>query len=304
LTFRLTSATTAVASGRVGSTALAGAASVSFLPVQSLHGSRLGVVSGYWAPTAQLGGLRTKLASVGACYGPERGTLARFFKAQAFGYTLPLGWTVSTENSDELFLNDGANASANFILTGPFLASSTGVTDAQSLLRYSFGKLGIKIDTVLSTATFPSTTTVTGAKQEEVITEFLGRLGAKRLHGLVRVISVTGGGDTSGALRIALATPGLWNSLNGELIWMSYSIQHKFTQDLAAIQRTQEQLAGFSHQVAGFDQALNGTDLVRDPRTGIQYEAPYSAYSQSGPDGPGYYLGSGGAQRKLELLKP
>jgi len=303
-TFHLTSATTASVSARVGSSALTGAASVSFVPVQSLHGSRLGVVSAYWAPTAQLGGLRTKLASVGACYGSERGTLARFFKDQAFGYTLPLGWTVGTENSDELFLNDGANASANFILTGPFLGSSTGVTDAQSLLRYAFGKLGLKIDTVLSTATFPSSTTVTGGKQEEIITEFLGRLGAKRLHGLVRVISVTGGGVTSGALRIALATPALWNPLNGELIWMTYSIQHDFTQDLAAIQRAQQQLAGFSHQVAGFDQALNSTDLVRDPATGYQYEAPYSAYSQSGPAGPGYYLGDPADNHKLQVLKP
>jgi hypothetical protein len=304
LTFHLTSATAAAVSGRVGSSVLAGAATVSFLPVQSAHGSRLGVVSAYWAPADQLGGLRARLASVGACYGPERGTLARFYKDQAFGYTLPLGWTIGTENSDELFLDDGPNASANFILTGPFLGSSTGVTDAQSLLRYAFGKLGIKIDTVLSTVTFPSSTTVTGGKQEEIVTEFLGSLGTKKLHGLVRVISDTGGGVTSGALRIALATPALWNSLNGELIWITYSIQHSFTQDLAAIQRAQQQLAGFSHQVAGFDQALDNEDLVRDPVTGIQYEAPYSAYSQSGPQGAGYYIESGGSEHKLQLLKP
>jgi hypothetical protein len=304
LTFRLTSATTATGTGHVGTTAIAGAASVTFTPIQSLHGSRLGVVSGYWAPTAQLAGLRTRLASVGACYAPERGTLARFYKDQAFGYTLPLGWKVGLENSDELFLNDGTSASANFILTGPFLQSTTGVGDAQSLLKYSFQKLGITIDTVLATATLPSTTTVTGGKQEEVITEFLGSVGGKRAHGLVRVISTTGGGVTSGALRIAVAAPALWNSLNGELIWMAYGIEHSFAPDLAAIQHAQEQLAGFSRQVAGFDQALNATDLVRDPSTGIEYEAPYSAYSQSGPQGAGYYIGNPGAERKLQLLTP
>ena len=118
------------------------------------------------------------------------------------------------------------------------------------------------------------------------------------------MISDTGGGATSGALRIALATPALWNSLNGELIWIAYSIQHSFTQDLQAILRTQQQLAGFSQQVAGFDHALNGTDLVRDPATGIQYEAPYSAYSQTGPGGPGYYLGSPGSEHKLVITPP
>jgi hypothetical protein len=304
LTFRLTSSTTATVTGRVGTTSLAGAARVSFVTVHTAHGARLGVVSAYWAPTTQLGGLRAKLASVAACYGPEPGTLSRFHQDQAFGYTLPIGWTVGNETSDELFLDDGHDASANFILAGPFLGSSTGVTDAQSLLRYSFGKLGISIKTVLSTATYPTTTTVTGAKQEEVVTEFLGTVGGKKVHGLVRVISDTGGGVTSGALRIALAAPALWNSLNGGLIWITYGIQHSFTQDLQAILRTQQQLAGFSRQVAGFDHALNGTDLLRDPTTGIQYEAPYSAYSQSGPAGPGYYLGSPSSNRKLTVITP
>jgi len=303
LSFRLTGSSTASVTGTVGSTSLAGSASVSFLPTRSAHGTRLGVLSAYWAPTSQFAGLSAKLASVGSCYGPESGTLSRFYKDQAFGYTLPLGWKIGHEDSDELFLDDGPNASANFILTGPFLGSSTGVTDAQSLLRYAFGKLGITIDTVLSTATLPSSTTVTGAKQEEVVTEFLGRIGSKHLHGLVRVISATGGGVTSGALRIALATPALWNSLNSELIWISYSIQHHFTQDLQAILHAQQQLSSFSRQVAGFDYALNGTDLLRDPSTGYQYEAPYSAY-QVGPQGPGYYLGSPGSERKLTIITP
>jgi len=302
LSFRVTGPTTAALSGHVGSVRVAGQASVRFLLVRSRHGSRLGVISGYWAPMARLGRERARLASIGACFGPEAGTLFRFFRDQVFGYTLPPGWTVGNETSDELFLDDGPNASANFLLVGPF-PTSDGVTDAQSLLRFSFQRLGIKIDSVLATASAPDQTTAAGATQQEILTEFLGSLGAKRLHGLVRVISVTGGGVTSGALRITLATPKLWNPLNGALIWVTYSIQHDFTQDLQAIQHAQQQLAGFSQQVAGFDQALNGTDLVEDPTTGIQYEAPYSAYI-NGPDGPGYYAGSPGSLHKLRLVTP
>ena len=118
------------------------------------------------------------------------------------------------------------------------------------------------------------------------------------------MISSTGGGVTSGILRFALTTPSLWDSLNGGLMWAALSIQHNFTQDLQAIQHAQEEQAGFAQQVAGFDQALNGTDLVEDPSTGIQYEAPYSAYENNGPNGPGYYIGSPGAERKLSLLTP
>ena len=105
-------------------------------------------------------------------------------------------------------------------------------------------------------------------------------------------------------MRIALATPPLWDSLNGALIWDAYSIEHNFTQDLEAIQQQQEKLAGFAQQVAGFDQALDGTDLVEDPATGEEFEAPYTAYNPNGPDGPGYYTGSPGAQTKLVIITP
>jgi hypothetical protein len=304
LRFRIVGPTTAVASGHVGNIAIAGEARVSFMPTVTAHGSEIGVVSGYWAPSSQLGAERAELASIGGCFGLQAGTLSRFVKDQSFAYTLPLGWTVGNEGPDELFLEAGPNASANFLLAGPFLSSSTGITDAESFQHYCFQRLGLTIDTVLSRATFPSQTTAAGATEQEIITEFLGTDGPKQVHGLVRTIASTGGGATSGVLRIALATPPLWDSLNGALIWDAYSIEHSFTQDLEAIQQQQEQLAGFSQQVAGFDQALDGTDLVEDPATGEEFEAPYTAYSQSGPDGPGYYTGSPGAETKLEVITP
>ena len=304
LGFRLTSPATAVASGRVGSVPFSGQASVQFLPAVSAHGAEIGVVSGYWAPTSQLGSERRKLASIGACFGLERGTLSRFVKDSAFAYTLPLGWKVAKENPDELFLNDGPNASANFVFTGPFLASTTGVTNAASFQSYVIKRLGIKIGKVLATATFPNKTTTTGGTEQEIITEFLGSAGSKPTHGLIRTIASTGGGNTSGALRIALAAPQLWNSLNGALISVSYGIFHGFGFDLAAIRQQQQQLAGLSQQVAGFDQALNSTDLVEDPATGQQFEAPYSSYQKSGPGGPGYYTGSAGNLKKLKIITP
>jgi hypothetical protein len=303
VSFHQTGATSASLSGHVGGVSLAGAATVSLRAAGGRHGSELGVVSGYWAPAGQLRAERAQLASIGACYGPERGTLFRFFKDQVYGYTLPPGWTVAKETSDLLFLDDGADASANYLFVGPY-TTSEGVTDGQSLMRYVFGQLGLKIDSVLTTVSAPNQTTAAGATEQEFITAFLGHLGQKRLHGVVRVISSTDGGVTSGVLRVALATPQLWNSLNGALIWTMYGVQHNFTQDLHAIQLAQEQLAGFARQVAGFDQALNGTDLVRDPATGIQYEAPYSAYQNTGPSGAGYYIGQPGAERKLTVLTP
>ena len=157
---------------------------------------------------------------------------------------------------------------------------------------------------VLSNYSSPASAGANGATDQEVITEFLGTIGSKQIHGLVRTIASVGGGASSGVLRIALTTPALWNSLNGAVISVSYGIEHDFTQDLAAIRQQQQQLAGFSQQVAGFDQALNSTDIVEDPATGQQYEAPYSAYDQNGPNGPGYYSDASGNLTKLKIVTP
>jgi hypothetical protein len=304
LSFRITGATTASLSGRVGSIAISGQASVSVAAVASAHGSRLGVLSAYWAPSSQLGGERRLLAGIGACFAPEQGTLFRLFKDQVFAYALPPGWRVGGEQQDSLFLDDGTIASANFLLVGPFAATTTGVTDARSLVNYSFPRLGIKLGTVLASVSAPNQTTVTGAVQQEELIEFTGVNGGQAVKGMVRVISSTGGGVTSGVLRIAMARTSDWNALNGGALWILYGIQHDFTQDERSILHTQQQLAGFAQQVGGFDQAIDGTDIVQDPSTGAQYEAPYSSFNRSGPQGPGYYTGSAGNLTKLNVVTP
>jgi hypothetical protein len=182
------------------------------------------------------------LAGIGGCYGPERGTLFRIFRDKAFVYPLPPGWSVH-EGVDELLLDDGANASANYFFSQAILASK-GVTDVKSYLRYMFGLIGIKIDTVISSSSAPSKQTGTGA------------------------------------------------------------LQHDFAQDDQKLRRVQQQLQGFAQQVERFDQALDSTDIVSDPSAGQTFEAPYSAFSASGPDGPGYYTGSPGNLHKLMVVTP
>ena len=50
---------------------------------------------------------------------------------------------------------------------------------------------------------------------------------------------------------------------------------------------------------------LNNIDLVRDPTTGQVYQAPYSLYNQSGPQGAGYYKNEGaGILQKMQIIQP
>ena len=305
MSFRVVSrsgAETASITGHVGKIAVTGQASLSVTVEQTAHGSKLAVFSAYWAPPAQLARSRKALTGIGGCYGPEPGTLFRIIRDQAFAYPLPPGWTPH-EMVDQLFIDDGVNASAAYLFSQTIPASS-GVTDVKSYVQYMFRLIGIKIDKVLSSSSAPDKQTVTGATEQFEQVEFLGTVNGKAIHGVVGAHNVSGRGITSGSIRLALANRALWNSLNPALLRIAAGIQPDFTQDDQALLRVQQQLQGFSQQVAGFDQALNATDIVTDPATGQSYEAPYSAYNANGPNGPGYYTGSPGNQHKLKIVTP
>jgi hypothetical protein len=148
----------------------------------------------------------------------------------------------------------------------------------------------------------PSKHVPSGATQGQEYVEFTGSLkDGRAVHGLVYVLSETGVGAASGVIRLGMATTSLWNSVNGALTHIMGSIQHDFTQDLQQWESVSRQWQAFDQQVQGFDEALNGVDLVHDPATGATFEAPYSAYNSTGPDGPGYY---DNGNNKLQIQTP
>jgi hypothetical protein len=304
MTFKTTGTTTASLTGRAGTIGITGDAQVAMRPYASAHGSQLAVFSAYWAPPAKLAGLRGPLAAIGACYGPQAGTLFRIFKDTAFTYPLPPGWRVQ-ESPDQLSAIDGHVASATYLFTQAISSATTGVTDVKSFATYELGLLGVKVDTIISTAAAPNQTTLSGATSQFEEIEFLGSNGGNLVHGIAGVQATSGGGVTSGTVRLAMSTRPLWNSLNQALLRVASGIQHDFTQDDQDLLRVQQQLQGFANQVEGFDQALNGTDIVHDDATGETFEAPYSTFSQTGPNGPGYYAGTPGINlRKLTIETP
>ncbi|HEX4520199.1 MAG TPA: hypothetical protein VH063_11525 [Gaiellaceae bacterium] len=294
----------ATLTGRAGKTALTGRATVLVLPDRTAHGSQLAVLLAYWAPTASFASLSGKLAGVGLCYGAERAPLFRVFHDQAFTYAMPPGFEVTSEGQDELRISLGANASANYLLT--LLPASDGVTSVQSLQQFVFASDRIKITKVLSSSLSGTERTSSGAIAQDESLEFLGILnGSTPVHGLASIDAATASGsDASGTIRLALTSPSTWNSTGGAVIRIASGVQHSFTQDLQQWERLSQQQQAFGSQVSGFDQALNGEDLVQDNATGQTFEAPYSSFLQSGPDGPGYYSGSAGALQKLQIVTP
>jgi hypothetical protein len=285
---------------QAGPTTLTGQARLVVLPDVTAHGSSLAALLASWAPAASFGAESGTLAAIGACYGPEPGTLYQVMKDQVFTYPIPIGWTVKSEDQDTIEIDDGNDASASYLLT--MLPPGTGVDSPQSLLTYVFDHLGIHVGQQLSTVHLPNHQLANGGTQGQELVEFTGTLkDGRAIHGSVDVVSATGGGTPGGVIRLGVATPELWNSVNGALTHVREGIQHDFTQDLLQWESVSRQQRAFSQQVQGFDYALNGVDLVHDPATGATFEAPYDTYRATGRDGPGYYDQAG---NRLQIQTP
>jgi hypothetical protein len=101
------------------------------------------------------------------------------------------------------------------------------------------------------------------------------------------MVASIGGGSAAGVIRLGLASPSLWGSVNGALIELMGSVQHNFSgDDLQEIAHLNQQWQQFSGQVANFDDELNSQQLVQDPTNGNLYEAPCAAWDQTAPPAP------------------
>jgi hypothetical protein len=271
-------------SGTEGSAPVTGEATVSRLPFQTSGASSELVFIAYWAPSAALPADAPLLSSIASCYGPERGSLSQVFRDPAFTYILPPGWVVGSESQNTLDLHLGTTADVSYLFAEAIPASQ--VSSAQGLIDFFLGQEGFRGVESLSALAPPS-------QQTTEYEDFTGTLNGLSDHGLIYASITPTGSVTSGTVRLALSTADQWNSLNSGMIQMAGAIQHDFTQDLQQLQQVMHQFQNFSGQVEDFDDVLNNQQLVQDPSNGKLYEAPYAAYTDDGPGGPGYYLPNG-----------
>jgi hypothetical protein len=238
----------------------------------------------YWAPTSSFAAETSRLSGIAGCYGPERASLYRIVRDQAFTYMIPPGWSVHDETQDAIDLIDGHGDYVTYEFVG-----GSQFSDPPSLIRVFLAGAGIASVNAVSTVTTPAQRATTGATQSSEYEEFTANFKGEAVHGLMYALTDTGTGFNTGVVRIVLAAASRWNAVNGALFQMAGSIQHSFTQDLQEIQRLNQQWQNFSDQVANFDDILNTQQLTQDPMTGNFYDAPYDSYEVDGPNGPGYY---------------
>jgi hypothetical protein len=288
---------------RAGGNVLSGRATVLVLPQRTAVTSQVGVAFLYWAPAAQLASAAPTLAEIGNCYQPERAALFQVFQnVGPFTFAMPAGWRVSDLNQNYIQLSGfGTGAGVDYELWGPFeqgVNATQPITSAGSAINYMFNLYGIKVTQVQAAYVLPDQPQPSGGFEATEYMEFAGTLNGKATHGFVNMEASIDGGSASGVIRLGLASPALWNSVNGGLLQMMGSIQHNFSGDLQQIAQVNRQWQDFSGQVSDFDDVLNSQQLVQDPTDGRLYEAPYSSWDPDGQNGPGYYLPSG------QLLNP
>jgi hypothetical protein len=283
---------------RAGGNVLAGRATVLVLSQRTAVTSQVGVGFLYWAPAGQLAAAAPTLAEIGSCYQPERAALFQLFQnVGPFTFAMPAGWRVSDLNQNYIQLNGfGTGAGVDYELWGPFeqgVNATQPITSAASAINYMFNLYGIKVTQVQAAYVLPDQAQPSGGFTATEYMEFAGTLNGKATHGFVNMAASIDGGSASGVIRLGLASPALWNSVNGGLLQMMGSIQHNFSGDLQQIAQVNRQWQEFSGQVSNFDDVLNSQQLVQDPTDGRLYEAPYSSWDPDGQNGPGYYLPSG-----------
>jgi hypothetical protein len=273
-----------------------GRASIMVLPLKTSVASKVGIFYAYWAPDAQYSAEAATLAAIPRCYTPVRATLFEVFHSAPYTFVMPPGWAITDSSTNYLQINGfNSQAGVDYELWGPFeqgVNATAPITSAQTALNYMLNLYKIEVTRVISSYVVPVTQTSAGNQAQEY-EEFLGTLNGRPDHGIVYINADIDGGTAAGVIRLGLTSPSLWNSINGGVIEMMGSIQHNFTQDLEDIQAVNQQWQDFSGQVEDFDDVLNSQQLVEDPTTDNLYEAPYSSWDPSGPQGPGYYLPDG-----------
>jgi len=303
LNFHLTSSAgglpKATLQGRGGGVAVSGQASVSILPDQTADGSKLVVVSAYWAPASSLRADQVALASVGACFQPRRATGFLVVQDPSFTYSIPPGWRVAAEITDKITIALANTAGATYYFVG--VPPTVGANSAPTLLTYVFASVGIHITKTFVTLRFPSQVDPTGALDSFEYVEFAGTLQTTTpVRGLVSVYCIAGSAGTLGVFRYALAQSSAWNTYNGALRRIVGGIQHNFTQDLQQWEHLNQQWQTLGQQEQNVENIITGSVLAVDPNTGQAFDEPLNSYEPSGPNGPGYY----NQGTKLNVLNP
>ena len=272
-----------------GVTQLVGKASLAVLPLRTQLSSSELVLRAYFAPASTFATNSAMLSSIANCYGPESSTLFRVFQDQVFTYIMPPRWNVFDEGQNGIDIHGPAGEDVSYTLLEAVAAAQAD--SPQTMINFYLAKLNVQSVVSLWSTSTPGQPTASGGIGALGYEEFTANLNGP-VHGLIYANVTTGGGVTSGVVRLALSTASEWNAENSGLIQMAGAIQHNFTQDLQQLQQVNQQFQDFSGQVANFDDTLNSQQLVQDPATGTYYEAPYSSYQVNGPDGPGYYNGN------------
>jgi len=282
----------ATLTAHIGGHVLSGRATTEIIPDRTAHGSSLIALRAYWAPKSQLAGQQAQLAAVGNCFAPAQANLYHIFHVQGDPYTfaMPPGWKDAGENQDQILLQNSNNTASVLYWLG--ITTSDQANSPASMQALMFKNLGISVTQVVSLSRLPNQTVSNGQIQGVQYEEFVGRINNTPLHGIAGILTDTGGGVTSGVMRLGVCDTGLWNSTNGTLIHIAGSIQHDFTQDIETWENITQQWQLEEQTFQQFDNTISGADLEMDPATGQPFEAPYNSFNANGPSGPGYYSGS------------
>ncbi len=285
------------------------------------------VIRGGWAPSSDWASVRGTLAAVGDCYARARGTMLKAQRrtgadgagSTTYAFSLPDGWSVAGVSSRGIDLLADEVSGVSFA----YLTGMMGSQTPDGFIDFVVQATGLQNVKFLASRDLPSQADPMGLRWVTKSKEYTGVQKGRRVHGVVTASVGTMGffgmSNWSGMISVRQAEATKWESLSGITGVVQESIRivdakpgqgrilpRNNPLDDSAIMSSWE----YKNQVderlsARRSETILEYQEVRSPTFGETYQAPYSAWQESGPQGPGYYLPmANGEQELLEIVNP
>jgi hypothetical protein len=295
--------------GRFADSAVSGRAAVSPLANEL-------VFSAYWAPEGD--GDEGQLAEVISCYRKEQGRLLQRRRGQFFAFSLPEGWSVTSETRNGIDVSSPsreAGVSFAYVTSIPGQSTPEGFRDMTLRSLPSLQGVELRASQDLGTARDEL-----GTEWSQEASEFTARFEGSRVRGVITVgVGNTQVGSSGGMASIRVAREDRYDEFAGVIAAIQRSIVLTSSGSPGAgvtlppnrpddnpPTSSYEYRSGVQDRLSqDWQEATMGYENLQSPSTGDRYQVPLNNYDPAGPDGPGYYRPlPGGGSEKLQGAPP
>ncbi|MBI4895375.1 MAG: hypothetical protein HY831_02675 [Candidatus Aenigmarchaeota archaeon] len=218
-----------------------------------------------------------------------------------FSIPSPENWKITeTTNGIDAFDNDGLTG-----VSGAILVNAVGQTNPNDFIDFTLRSLNIENEELVSEGTYNSVQDNNGNEWYTKSKEFIYNYKGQKLRGIFSASVTNGYGYSFSAMMTLRQAPiEKWDEISPVLTQMeSNFIILSASQTTAGVKLPSNHPADSSSIMSSWEyknkvndkvsndwqETIMGYENTVSPSTGESYQMPFNSYSETGPEGPGYY---------------